>query len=367
MSDTPTQWTSMNDIFAVEEAKMRAQREAKQKEVADQPKNQEKEGAPSPTIPPHPPPPLTIAPSSSAIAPQRDFNRRANSIERDALPAGLFPGSSKKLYDAVYMRTRGAVQPKLELQATKRDLMQWSGIRNVKTIETHVRHLLTIGLMTRQGENGDSGGFFYGVRLPEELDLAPSPSPTIPNHQRHPQPSTSTNQNTVMEGGQKMVLVGEGQTIENTDASVRPKTLSKTRIEIDDDDALAEFVETWRDVTREITGREPSRAESDRWRELAEIMVTELKIAAARTTVSSVPSFLAEHLRRRLWKIDKKQPGGEGKPEANSARTTISLEQARNCPDCGGSGMYYPEGYEKGVAKCKHERLNAEENTTITT
>jgi hypothetical protein len=28
-----------------------------------------------------------------------------------------------------------------------------------------------------------------------------------------------------------------------------------------------------------------------------------------------------------------------------------------NCPDCFGTGMWYPEGYEKGVAKCKHKRL----------
>jgi hypothetical protein len=29
----------------------------------------------------------------------------------------------------------------------------------------------------------------------------------------------------------------------------------------------------------------------------------------------------------------------------------------KNCPDCQGSGFYYPEGIEKGVAKCKHERM----------
>jgi DNA-binding MarR family transcriptional regulator len=29
----------------------------------------------------------------------------------------------------------------------------------------------------------------------------------------------------------------------------------------------------------------------------------------------------------------------------------------KNCPNCQGSGFYYPEGVEKGVAKCKHETL----------
>lgn len=29
------------------------------------------------------------------------------------------------------------------------------------------------------------------------------------------------------------------------------------------------------------------------------------------------------------------------------------------CPDCLGSGMWYPGGFEKGVAKCRHEKLRA--------
>jgi hypothetical protein len=29
----------------------------------------------------------------------------------------------------------------------------------------------------------------------------------------------------------------------------------------------------------------------------------------------------------------------------------------KNCPDCQGSGFWYPEGVEKGVAKCKHVRM----------
>ena len=30
------------------------------------------------------------------------------------------------------------------------------------------------------------------------------------------------------------------------------------------------------------------------------------------------------------------------------------------CPDCHGSGFYYPEGAEGGVARCRHERLGTE-------
>jgi hypothetical protein len=118
------------------------------------------------------------------------------------------------------------------------------------------------------------------------------------------------------------------------------------------------------EAAREVTGKPLNASEKAKLEELAELLVTELKIAAARTSnVSSVPAFLTEHLRRRLWKMDKKQMSEEGKPEEGSAKPAMSKEQARNCPDCGGSGMYYPEGYEKGVARCRHERLNQGEQT----
>lgn len=102
--------------------------------------------------------------------------------------------------------------------------------------------------------------------------------------------------------------------------------------------------------------------------ELAGLLATELRIAAARTSnVSSVAAFLTEHLRRRLWKLDKRQASEEGRRgEASGGKPRVSGASnaaARSCPDCGGSGMYYPEGYDKGVAKCRHERLKVEETS----
>ena len=62
-----------------------------------------------------------------------------------------------------------------------------------------------------------------------------------------------------------------------------------------------------RDASREVTGRESTTSEIGRWKEVAELLVTELKVAASRTTVTSAPAFLAEHLRRRLRKADARQ------------------------------------------------------------
>lgn len=35
----------------------------------------------------------------------------------------------------------------------------------------------------------------------------------------------------------------------------------------------------------------------------------------------------------------------------------VERQDWRSCPDCQGTGFWYPEGQEKGVAKCKHTRL----------
>lgn len=39
-------------------------------------------------------------------------------------------------------------------------------------------------------------------------------------------------------------------------------------------------------------------------------------------------------------------------PVSNEAKLDAS-----QCPDCNGTGYYYPQGKDKGVAKCKHQRL----------
>ncbi len=92
--------------------------------------------------------------------------------------------------------------------------------------------------------------------------------------------------------------------------------------------------------------------------ELAEVLSAELKIAAGRTTVSSAPAFLAEHLRRRLWKKDKRQIEAEAAQPKSADAPKVD---ASRCPDCFGTGMWYPEGFEKGVARCEHKALGKQD------
>jgi hypothetical protein len=286
------------------------------------------------------------------VAPQRDYTKVANSISRQAVPAGLFTGKSKQLYDCLYLLTRGAVMPSRTVRISRPKLMEKAHIGSRVTFDANIERLLNVGLIQVRQIVGEHEGNEYSVFLPEEI------TSSMPSQ---------TSQTSLTDPAQKLdrlVRLETSQTRHTLSAldsmvSDMPKTSFKTNTErSDDDEAFAGFVNALNKAFVEVTGRELSRAEAPRLTELAEVLVTELKIAAARTTVSSAPSFLAEHLRRRLWKLDKRQGGAEAKQAPTEESSALTTAQIKHCPDCGGSGMYYPEGYDKGVAKCKHEKLS---------
>ena len=290
-------------------------------------------------------------PNPSPIAPERNFNKRANSLERSALPAGQFPGASKKIYDALYVRTRGAVVPTRMVQARHRELLAWSGVKDIKTIKTHLNKLREQGLVAWQTLKGEHEGSFYEVFLPEEAGSDPDLAQSQPN----PSPAQKTD----LDLAQFLGWAGLGNPIDSKGFNPNDKTSFKTNTENDDDEAFADLLADLKRAVREVTGREVSPAERMRWKEVSDILVTELKIAAGRTTVSSVPAFLAEHLRRRLWKKEKRQLDDE---RAKEHSTTAAKVNALECPDCFGTGMWYPEGFEKGVARCEHKALAKQES-----
>ncbi len=306
---------------------------------------------PLPTTPQTPPP--TAEEARPSPAPARDFNRRANSLERDAMPQGLFPGSSKKIYDALYLRSRGAHPPRARVRASRRDFLDWTDIRNLKTVDGHLRYLMGAGLIIRHWELGSNEGSEYEVILPEEL-----PRLTTTHHHS---PGDTTTQLLGSGYPQFLGTGGYSQTIDLQDTSGADKTF-KTNTERDDDEALADFVLSIKKAAKEVTGRESTAAEKQRWMELADVLITELKIAAGRTTVSSAPAFLAEHLRRRLWKKEKRQLEADA-AQASTAEKASPEVDATQCTDCYGTGMWYPQGYDKGVARCRHEKLSPQLDT----
>lgn len=289
--------------------------------------------------------------SSSSIAPERDFTRVANSIIREAVPAGIFAGKRKQLYDFLYSQTRGAVVPKRKVRISKEKLMKGADIGAEVTLRQNLTHLRNAGLLIETVIPGTHGGNEYEVFLPEETGDATLSRPSTPSRGSDPRQ--------FLEGleAPETTPSRRGVNVENRHTSLADKTLNKTNNN-DDDEAFAGFLATVKKTAREITGREPSVAEAQRWEEVAEVLMTELKIAAGRTTVSSIPAFLAEHLRRRLWKKEKRQIEAEA-AEQKASTPAMKVDPSK-CPDCFGTGMYYPEGFEKGVVRCPHTKLTTE-------
>lgn len=287
--------------------------------------------------------------TAQPIAPARDFMKVANSISREAVPAGLFKGKSKQIYDYLYAKTRGAIVPARSAQLTRREIMRGANIGSDKTLRENLLHLRRNGLVTWDDKEtvGAHDGNMYTVYLPEEAGATPATQGTLGalGYPRSFLPTVPMVETTV--GTQ-------GSSVDGAVGSGDSKTFIKTKDRSDDEPAA--LSEAFRQAERELTGK--NSAKGEQWKELAEVIIAELKIAAARTTVSNVPAFLAEHLRRRLWKLDKKQAAAEGRelPDQGAAAASRASAPAE-CPDCKGSGWWYPQGQDKGVAKCRHERV----------
>jgi hypothetical protein len=293
-------------------------------------------------------------PGGVPVSPARDYTKVANSIRREAVPAGLFKGKSKQLYDELYALTRGAVVPKRKVRISRPKLMKLAHIGSRVTFDTNINHLHAVGLIEVTVLTGEHEGNEYEIFIPEELESEIS----------MPSQSSLTSLTSHAQKLDRLVRLETSQTrhtlsVEDIDSYVVPKTSFKTKEEKFDDEAFAALVASFRQATKEITGKETSASEAERWRELSELLITELRIAAARTDgVSSVPAFLTEHLRRRLWKKDKREVERDA---AEKSEDSAKAVDATKCPDCGGSNFYYPGGYENGVAKCRHEKLKEAE------
>jgi len=295
---------------------------------------------------------LSIA-DVTPVSPERDFQKVPNSVTRE-MAARLFRGKSKQLYDYLWSQSRGAISPSRTVRRSRPQLLRGAGFGSMGTVERCVDYLVEVGLIKVRTIVGESEGNEYEVFTPEEVGPALLGLP----------PSTGiTHETGITKSTPKQVIPvlpetgTTGSTLSSSESitSDGPKTSFKTEEQKLDDEALARFAAAMKQATVDLTGKGLTPTDAQRWGELAEVLVTELKIAAGRTTVSNVPAFLAEHLRRRLWKKDKRQIEAEATKEKESA-PAIKVD-ASKCPDCFGTGMWYPEGFDKGVAKCAHSRL----------
>lgn len=253
---------------------------------------------PAPPTVPTPRTAGTPATAGTPVAPARDFQRVANSIVREAVPAGVFAGKSKLIYDYLYSKTRGAVVPVRSVRVTKEQLMLGAGVGSERTLYKNLRRLTAAGLVRVLSLGGEHAGSEYTVFLPEEARQPTPPTPpTAATHASHKVQSPPTAQSGVS---------GVGLTDEAESTSGERKTSSFKTNTIDDDEAptaqaLSDHNSIFSEAVRKLTGRAPRASEREQWAELARVLVEELNEAASRAeSVSSVPAFLAAHLRRKL-------------------------------------------------------------------
>jgi hypothetical protein len=65
---------------------------------------------------------------------------------------------------------------------------------------------------------------------------------------------------------------------------------------------------------------------------------------------------------RREQKFETRDRAREGYPQSPSGKPASHVPDSKkrdfsSCPDCSGTGVYYPEGFDKGVQKCKHANM----------
>jgi hypothetical protein len=383
------------------------------------------------------PPPIA---QQLPVAPERDYAKVANSITRHAIPAGVFTGKGKQLYDCLYALTRGAITPSRSVRISRPKLMKKAGIGSRITFDTNIERLLSVGLISVKQIPGEHDGNEYTVFLPEETTT------TL---------TSQTSLTSLTSSAQKLDRLVRLETSQTRHTSSdeesmiyeNPKTSSKT---IDDDEythTARSIFEPLAEAARMCVGSGKlnlSNQEQERWRELGELLADELRAAAGRTVaISSAPALLAAHLRRRLLtaqslhahadtpnrntyvegdevKNAKQEEGKNQSKKSDSAskvspqgESKFSLQECRQfadhlhktgqginnpggyamtihrtgeadelieaflqpappkslpedaslCPDCKGTGYWYPGGIDKGVAICKHEKLRAAEGT----
>lgn len=258
---------------------------------------------------------------SQPVAPVRDFSKVANSIAREAIPAGIFKGKSKQLYDYLYSITRGAVVPSRTVRLSRPRLMKASGIGSRVTFDANVERLCQVGLVSVRSIAGEHEGNEYTVYLPEETVSMPSlaslTSLTSPAHKLDRLVSLESSQT------RHSSSVDDSITSEPSNTSFKTFT--------DDDDGVTAFWSIISESAKQVIGRELPKtdAERERWRECAEVLASELQRAAERAgSVSSVPAFFAAHLRRRF----KTGQGSRNEPRTDLEMTkkpvaTLSAEQ----------------------------------------
>jgi hypothetical protein len=96
---------------------------------------------------------------------KRRYYKKPRIIDEVALPAGLFPGTSKITFDVLHQAMATAHAQGRQLQLTKRKLLEMTSIKSVTTLFGHLKYFRTLQLVTVDVVQGDQRGNFYAVHV----------------------------------------------------------------------------------------------------------------------------------------------------------------------------------------------------------
>ena len=180
-------------------------------------------------------------------APESNFYRKPNEAS-DALDRQLSAAESK-VFDQLYRLIQGFNLP--ERQIRIKVLRQRTGYNSDKTIRAALLGLEAKGLIARSGHRNSPGGEVYRI-------ISYSGTSVL----RYCSTSVKKDLSTSVKITEELNTILKDNFI--------------------DDEAYAPLLARLRQAALDVTGREASPAEAERWGELGELLVAELKIAAAR-------------------------------------------------------------------------------------
>ncbi|MEW6128031.1 MAG: hypothetical protein AB1757_13405 [Acidobacteriota bacterium] len=253
-------------------------------------------------------------PQIESIAPERDFQRVPNSVTRQIMASGVFKGKSKQVWDYLWSVSRGAINPVRIIKRSRKDIKNGSGIGSMVTVDAAITHLESIGLLRVLPSVGSLAGNSYEIFTPEEIAISYTSTSSTPSITS---PTQKLDNLDILESSISSITLSSLK----SEVSGHPNTLYNTCI---DDDIYThtvekEFARIILVCAEKILGEKIpiNPQEVSRWNECATLIATELENAAKNAKgISSVPAFLATHLRRSFAKNDS-EFFDKGKPPVN--------------------------------------------------
>lgn len=241
------------------------------------------------------------------VSPIRDFQKVPNSVSKNL---DLFRGKSKQVWDYLWSVSRGSINPMRIVRKSRNEIKKGSALGSMVTVDAAIKHLEQIGLIKKNSHNGSLIGNEYEIFTPEEIGTTSTRYTSISSN-------TSPTQKVDILAVPESSITSITQLIENKDASANSNTLLKTNTKTDDE-PFGKMTETLAKVFEKVSGKPPQKTDATKLNELAELLAMELEIAAARTkSISNVPAFLTEHLRRRL--LGNSARSAEGKLKSSKS------------------------------------------------